>query len=108
MAPPWRLLHFRERSIAMAVKLLYRVGLALAFVFLVGFRAPVRAVDNVTTYVPAQTTVAVLPVINISGEKGQKAKAAEAQAAFDQIHKEFSDRGFRVLDDKAVADAMST
>ena len=58
-------------------------------------------------YEPSATLVAVLPVINLSGEKDARFKAEQVKAASEALHKQFSDRGFRLVDDRAVEDAAA-
>jgi TolB-like protein len=58
-------------------------------------------------YVPAETRVAILPVVNASGEKDGAQAEKQARAASDELNKQFASRGFTVVDDKAVSDAIA-
>lgn len=60
------------------------------------------------TYDPANTTVAILPVINLGTEKDASFKAAQTKAVGDELHKQFADHGFKELDDKAIEDAIAS
>lgn len=55
------------------------------------FAAPV-------VYVPAQTRVVVLPVINASGEKDKKQKSDQESVGTNELTKQFRERGFQVTD----------
>lgn len=57
---------------------------------------------------PSNTTVAILPVLNSSGEKDQSQKQKQTESGDAELRKEFTERGFKVLDrasvEKAIAD----
>ncbi len=68
----------------------------------------VQTQDASAVYVPGATSVAVLPVVNVSGEPDPNFKAGQIKAVSDQLRKEFATRGFKVLDDKIITDAVTT
>jgi hypothetical protein len=65
------------------------------------------AQGGTSAYDPGSTTVAILPVINAGAEKDPNFKAGQTKAAFEALHKQFLDRGFKVVDDKVIEDAIA-
>ncbi len=62
---------------------------------------------TVTTYTPATTTVAILPVVNSGGEKNEGYKAKQTENGGKELVKEFTEHGFKTADDAAVAKAIA-
>jgi TolB-like protein len=83
-------------------------AIAAAAVLLAAIGTAACAQDSSAVYVPSQTAVAVLPVINLSGERTPKFAEGQAAAVSRELHKQFADRGFHVLDDQAVTDAIAS
>jgi len=71
------------------------------------FSGVASAQNSQITFDPAATTVAVFPVINLGAEKDANFKAGQTKAASESLHKQFADRGFKVLDDKIVEEALA-
>lgn len=72
---------------------------------------PVPPTDTVPTapaIVPAQTTVAILPVINKAGEKKETDRVKQSEAARVQIAKMFTERGFILADPAVVTAAIKS
>jgi len=58
-------------------------------------------------YVPDATTVCIVPVVNRSAEKHAQFKARQSEAGADELIKEFSMRGFKLVDEAIITRAMS-
>lgn len=58
-------------------------------------------------YNPADTSIAVLPVINASGERTPKFRQDQIKATEDELHKVLAQCGFQILDDSGVATAIA-
>ncbi|MGC4045079.1 MAG: hypothetical protein QM758_14910 [Armatimonas sp.] len=58
--------------------------------------------------VPAQTRVAILPVVINTDEKDEKVKADQATRGEEEARKQFADRGFVVVDPAAVTKAYAS
>lgn len=67
---------------------------------------PAAAQRPAPEYVPGNTVVCVLPVINKSGEKSAKQNADQAIKAHDRIVALFKERGFIVSPEAAGTDAI--
>ena len=57
-------------------------------------------------YDPTATKVAILPVVNSTGEKNEKASNAQCKLVANELLHQFRDRGFRVLEAEVVTAAM--
>lgn len=60
----------------------------------------------VKTYAPRQTRVALLPVINASGEKDPKQRGDQSKKGSEELLKQFRQRGFDVLEAATVQKAI--
>jgi len=71
--------------------------------------APLTRADDKTTpqYVPAETTVALIPIINQGGEKNEGFKTKQTENGNKELQKEFAEHGFKIADDAAVAKAVA-
>jgi len=58
-------------------------------------------------YVPANTKVAVLPVINASGEKDRKQRIDQVSVGNKELAKQFRQRGFLLTDASVIAQAIA-
>ena len=73
-------------------------------------RAAYAAITEGATprYVPAQTRVVLLPMVNESGEKDRKQRADQVATGQKELEKQFQSRGFNIVGslsvDKALAD----
>ena len=65
------------------------------------------ATQQPSAYTPGATTVAVLPVANVSGEKWEQLKKNMASEVYKYACKEFTKKGFVVMDDAAVEQALT-
>lgn len=68
----------------------------------------VQAEPPVVTYDPKATKVAILPVLNTSGEKWKELRARQEKAAADWLRDSFKKRGFLVMEDADVAKAITS
>lgn len=59
------------------------------------------------TYAPASTTVAILPVLNMTGRGSDADMGRLLKAVGDELASQFAERGFKLMDAKAVADAVA-
>jgi|SRR5579871_6533574 len=59
-------------------------------------------------YIPQSTSVALVPVINLSGEKDPSFKADQTKRGNEELAREFTEHGFKLVDqqliDKSIAD----
>jgi hypothetical protein len=67
--------------------------------------APLPATDS-DRYVPQQTTVAILPVIDASGERWKKQSSLIKEGCSQKAIEEFTSHGFNVVPADAVAKAI--
>ena len=81
-----------------------RAALSLVFAVVASSTIQVRAQEEVK-YTPSVTTVALLPLIDRSGEKDAQRKD-QAGFARTELEKQFKGRGFKIVDDVTVAAAM--
>jgi histidinol phosphatase-like enzyme len=58
-------------------------------------------------YVPAQTRVLILPVINQSGEKDRKQRADQIAAGQKEVEKQFRSRGFQISEHAVVEKTLA-
>ncbi len=56
---------------------------------------------------PSSTRVAILPVVNESGEKREKTALEQCQYVTDALQRQFRDRGFQIVEPQVVAAAMT-
>jgi hypothetical protein len=84
-------------------------GLMLLPVSSTGYARQDAPASPAKTYVPAETTVAILPVIDRSGEKAENRRKQQAGNGYRNLIEIFYERGFKVADkgavEKAIADA---
>jgi hypothetical protein len=88
----------------------FLLGLPLpAFLSTVALADPPDVVKDtraLPAYNPSQTRVALLPVVNLSGEKDKKQRLDQTKKAAEELYKQFNDRKFIVLADNTVRDTL--
>ena len=62
--------------------------------------------SSIPTYVPAETTVAILPVVSATGGAEQAQNERETTQAFRELVKEFTKHGFKLIPDKEIASVI--
>lgn len=58
-------------------------------------------------YTPATTSVAIIPIVNLSGEKDEHFKASQKASGDKELNQEFMEHGFKRIDDGIIANAIS-
>jgi hypothetical protein len=95
----------KERIHTMKVMSVVRALIVVALTCVV--MTTTRAQEAPDHYEPANTRVAILPVINLSGEKNAGFREKQIQATREALHNAFGDRGFVIVDDKSIEDAAT-
>ena len=86
------------------MKQLYQISLALILAFLA---VNATAQDKTSIkYALDSTTVAIVPLINASGEKDSNFKARQIESGLNYLTKAFTDRGFKLTEQTAIAKAI--
>lgn len=65
-----------------------------------------KPLDDVK-YAPDSTTVAILPVMNLSGEKDDAQRLKQAESGNEELSKRFIERGFKIADPAVVRKAVN-
>lgn len=78
---------------------------ALWLILLFGM-AYLSAAGGSPDYDPANTRVAIIPLVNASEEKWEELKQKQVDRGNEVLHESFIIRGFQVIDQATIADAM--
>ncbi len=73
---------------------------------IVAFASWQSAAPPQRAYVPAQTKIAILPVIDASGEKDVKTSKEQCGFVSTELLKEFQERGFRFIERRSIDDVI--
>lgn len=84
---------------------MYRFGIIAALA--VGLLSTAKSQTTIyDTYVPSETPVAILPVINRSGEKVAEDRTKQSRFGSEELVKRFSERGFKLISSADIDGAI--
>lgn len=80
---------------------------AAGIIALAAAQAHAAIVQEQASYVPQDTVIAILPVVNGSGEKDARQRRDQAARGSEELARLFAERGFRLVPAPAVEQALS-
>jgi hypothetical protein len=84
---------------------IYGVYAMILLLFISASSVPAQQVE--APYVPGNTTVAILPVVDLTGITDKRIRTGMVKAAAEALNKQFTDRGFKTITDKPVEEAVA-